>query len=246
VDAYQNGDPQPPFEIATIYNTGNAVQYGYSTYESLIDVNFGNTPGFIPAYSPAATYAIGNCVTYNQVNYQCTATIGTPESFTSAHWAPLIATPWVLRCASFIGATERASYTGNCIVLTAALNRQFGTTFRQPPWPAPYGGSGTWGGGGTGDGSDIYITNEEPIITSFVSSLTEATTSDVYLNGTGDTGVFDISVYNTGSTYNFIVNIPAAVYASINSNPTIANSIINGFLTPIVPAGITWSINPYS
>lgn len=46
--AYMSGDPQAPYNSGVTYNTGNAVTYNFSTYESLIDANTGNAPDTNP------------------------------------------------------------------------------------------------------------------------------------------------------------------------------------------------------
>jgi hypothetical protein len=172
-------------------------------------------------------------VQYGGGYYACiVATTAGP--FAPADWAPAASAPWLEANGSFIGAKERASYSGQYLTLTWALNRYFQTTFRQPPYPAPYGGGSLF--------SEIYITNYEPPFTSFVSFTTEAGTSDVYTTGTGSEAVFTDVVDDTGSTFLFVINVPTAVYEGINTRPPLANAIINEFVTPIVPAGVGWMI----
>ena len=42
-----------------------------------------------PAYSAAATYAVGDRVRYSSYAYECNTAITTPESWTAAHWTAL-------------------------------------------------------------------------------------------------------------------------------------------------------------
>ena len=256
VDAYQNGDTQPLYSSTTIYGIGQGVQYGYSTYESLIAGNVGNQPNYTPAYSSSATYAIGFCVTNggSLVNgvltpkyYQCITTISSGEPFNPLHWAAIVAAPWILRNASFIGATERSKYNSYYLNLTYQLNRYFQWAlaangfigFRQPPYPAPYdfGASG-------GVFSDIYITNTPPAGLSFAVGAVGQMLGSV---GTiaQPVGVATIDILESETTYSFTIHIPLAVYNALGTTNAIRNSIINGSVSIYAPSGITWIIAPY-
>ena len=48
-DSYVSGDAQLPYNPATTYGIGNAVQYNFATYESLVNSNTGNQPDISPA-----------------------------------------------------------------------------------------------------------------------------------------------------------------------------------------------------
>ena len=148
-------------------------------------------------------------------------------------------TKWLKVLGSFIGAKERIKYRGNYLTLTYALNRYFGTTFRQPPYPPPYDcntGSGTF--------SDIYITNDEPVYVSDVTYPTEPLSSDVY--PTYSTGYyFPTPVYATATTYSFVIHIPTAVFTALGSTTAIRNSIVNGFVVKYAPQGVQWRIVTY-
>jgi len=235
---YMNGTVAPNYAPGVTYSLGQQVIFNYSVWESVINNNTGNTPNLVPAYSPTATYAVGAYILNYGVYYVCTTAITTPEpTFVPANWTVAPTAPWLQVNKNFIGAKERASYNGRYLSLTWALNRYFQTTFRQPPYPYPYGGAGTF--------SDIYITNYEPPITSFLSFTTETLTTDVYTTGTGGEAVFTEYVNDAGSTFICTIHIPVAVYADINTDPKIANSTINQFIEDIIPAGLGWSIVTY-
>lgn len=182
-------------------------------------------------YSAGTTYGAGNRVQWNFATYeslQGSNTGNTPDT------SPLF---WIMRNANFIGATERAKYGCGYLQLTYQLNRYFGTTFRQPPYPGIYGGSGTF--------SDIYITNQALTYVSFVSYTTETLTSKVYTTGTGGSDVFTVESYGSASTYQFIVHIPTAVFTALGATTAIRTSIVNRFIALYVPSGIGWSIVTY-
>ena len=46
----------------------------------------GMASNLAPAYSSAATYALGEYVMYNNLLYKCTTAITTPENWTASHW----------------------------------------------------------------------------------------------------------------------------------------------------------------
>ena len=236
LSGYMTGTVAPAYSSTVIYSPGQQVIYNYGVWESVVNNNKGNTPNITPVFNPSATYTLGMYVLYGSAYYVCNVS-STTGSFVAADWGLAASAPWMQVNNSFIGAKERAGYNSQYLTLTWALNRYFQTTFRQPPYPAPYGGGSLF--------SAIYITNEEPAFTSFLSFTTEALTSNVYTTGTGTDVVLTTYVNDIGSTFIFTINIPSAVYTAINSNPTIANSIINQFITPLIPAGITWTIATY-
>ena len=234
--AYQGGDMHLEYNPGIAYSTGDPVAYNYATYESLLTGNVNNQPDYTPAYSSSATYAIGNCVINAGVYYVCNTTISSGEAFNPVHWTAINGAPWTPRCPSFIGANERVKYNGRYLTLTWALNRQFGTTFRQPPYPAPYGGSGAF--------SDIYITNTPILFTTFAAAPLSA--------GSSSTGLTASSAfaspspeYGTASTYQFIVHVPAAIYNLQGSSDSIRQSVFNAFVTKYAASGLDWTVVTY-
>lgn len=182
-------------------------------------------------WSSITTYAAGTKVFWNFKTWESVVSgnMGVIPGSNTAYW--------ILRNNSFIGATERAKYNGRYLALTFALNRYFGTTFRQPPYPPPYGAGGAF--------SDIYITNVAPTFTSFVSYTKEAGGSTVYTIGTGNNEVFTTGIFAGASAYKFIINIPLAVYSALGATPAISDSIIRRFADKYVPCGITYNISTY-
>jgi len=237
---YMNGTEAPTYAPGATYSLGQQVIFNHSVWESVINNNTGNTPNSTPVYNHLVAYTTGTYVLYGGVYYECNVPLtasGLFAVFEPGDWIAMQSAPWQLVNKNFIGAKERATYNGRYLSLTWALNRYFQTTFRQPPYPAPYGGSGTF--------SDIYITNYEPAITSFLSYTTETLTSSVYTTGSGGEAVFTGYVDDLGSTFVCVIHIPTGVYTAINPDPLKANSTINQFIAPIIPAGLGWTIATY-
>lgn len=177
-------------------------------------------------YSGAVTYDIGGQVKFNYAVWESlvNGNTGNIPDASSDYWIKVND--------SFIGISESSRYGGGKLNLEWALNRYFQTTFRQPDSdvsPTP---------------SEIYITNTPPTYVSFVSFSTETLTSNVYTNITSDF-VFTDEVYGSASSYLFTVNIPAAVYAAINADAAIAETIVRQFLDKYVVSGVYYEIVTY-
>ena len=189
--------------------------------------------GSFANYSVIATYNSGDQVIYN---------FGVWESLTSGNTGnqpDISPAQWLNVNSSFIGISEQAKYTGNYLPLTYALNRNFQTIFRQPPYPVPY----DFGVGGTFP--DIYITNDVPVFTSFVLYPTNLLSSDIYPTTSAPFILYDSPVYPDASSFQFKVHFPLAVYNSLGIADPIRNSIINRFINQYCPAGIGFSIVTY-
>ena len=132
---------------------------------------------------------------------------------------------WRVAQLNFIGLSERILYNGQKLVLEYALNKWFGTTFRQPPTQ-----------------SDIYILNNTISVQSFRVGLTEQDSSLVGLNGSSE---YVKLVEAFSVTTNFSINCPVAVYEALD--PTLLNNekIFRAFVDLYVPAGVTYSIITY-
>jgi len=139
----------------------------------------------------AGTYARGV-----KVNYKKAIFVSLADGNTSI---PTDTDNWYMQQQFFIGLVERLAYNGNNLVLTYALNRWFGTTFRQP---------------GTGL-SDIYITTN-PIITNYFQvGYTEAESSYVgYLDSGGAIGNSDAPL---SEQYNCTVHVPNTLVTALGS-----------------------------
>ncbi len=148
-------------------------------------------------------------------------------------------TYWLKVLNSFIGASERVKFDGKYLKLTWALNREFNTTFRQPPYPAPYDF-----GTGSGTFSDIYITNAVPTYVPFVVGLAAAESSHVGL--TPFTFFVPIEpTYTSASAYAFVIHIPTAVYTALGATTAIRKSIVDKFVGRYAVVGTYWTIVTY-
>lgn len=164
---------------------------------------------------------------------------GVYESLTDGNTGHAVSDPayWLKVLDSFIGATERSKYNGRYLTLTWALNRHFGTTFRQPPYPAPYGGSGTY--------SDIYLTTDNIVDTSFVMFPNSERSSKMF--PTFSTGwLFDTPVYANASTYRYTVHVPEAVFDALGDTDEVRKSVIRGIVDIYNVSGINYSIETYT
>jgi hypothetical protein len=180
--SFRNGETLALYNPATTYAVGAKVQYGFSTYESLVAGNVGNTPATAPQY-------------------------------------------WILRNTYFIGAEERAMYTGQKLIFEYALNRYFRTTFRQPA---------------TGLTSDIFLETYLPNNLSFIM-YPDSTSDKMY--PTYSTGyMFPTPVYSIATTFKFNIHIPVAVYAALG--PT-ADQIIRGVADKYAFVGTEYGIIQY-
>lgn len=151
----------------------------------------------------AGTYAIHDKVIYNQVVYESQedGNTDTPPSSKWAVWLP-----------SFIGSDERKYLNGQKVVLEYALNRYYGTTFRQPPLV-----------------SDIYIDNLGSSIVGFVVGVDEA-----YCSTVAQTDVAGLTDWNYLTTYALgdVVKYNGRVYLSL-ANANTGNYLpVSNFTSP--------------
>ena len=138
---------------------------------------------------------------------------------------PTVVTSWAVVQPNFIGMSERILYNGQLLVLTYALNKWFGTTFRQPNAV-----------------SDIYILNNATPITPFRSATVEALSSVVYQTYSLD------YIYNNpqfAAPINFTIFCPVAVYNALDTTLLNNDKIFRNFANRYVPAGITYIIQTY-
>lgn len=136
---------------------------------------------------------------------------------------PTVTTSWYFQQTFFIGLTERLAYNGNNLVLTYALNRWFGTTFRQP-------------GGGL---SDIYITTNPIPAKTFILGYLSTECSTIGWTGSSEAITYDSTF---GPAYNANIYVPNTLIASLGSA---AMALISSFVNKYIYAGITYQIIGY-
>jgi hypothetical protein len=137
---------------------------------------------------------------------------------------------WEKRLDSYIGINEQANYCPSKIVYEFALNRWFGTVFRQ------------YADDAYTHLSDIYITTATPVYPTFLIGLTEAdgigvSSSEGHISLTG--------VFTTASTYVFYIYVPTAIYNALGTTTNIREKTFRAFADRLCPAGITYSIILY-
>lgn len=160
-----------------------------------------------PAYT-AGTYAYLAQVLYNRQVFMSLIDGNTDAPTTSN---------WMLIQDNFIGVKERILYNASKLILEFALNKQYGTDFRQPP-----------------STSDIYITNLSAVADGFLVGDTEAHSSSV-----GQTTSSDAIGSNWTFIYltHFQINIPSSL-ASMTAQ-------IRSYANQYVPASIKFTIVTY-
>lgn len=163
------------------------------------------------------SYNKGDRVIYGQSVY---------ESLVSSNTAvPTDSTKWRIYQLYFIGTDERILYNGQNLVLNYALNKRFETNFRQPPLV-----------------SDIYFTINTPLPLPFSVGSIEGNSSTVFNTGSSESV---INYYNFTTFYNFVINIPVAVWTALSTDVNARNKIISNFVNQYLPVGINYQIQTY-
>jgi hypothetical protein len=169
-------------------------------------------------YAGAVTYAKGDRVVFRYAVYESLVDGNTGND-------PLNTTYWVKVVDNFIGVNERVLYNGHTLILTYALNKYFGTTFRQP-----------------NDVSDIYLVNNAKPVAPFVSGATEAESSVTYANTSSE---FVINAYDFDGYENLTIMVPVAVFNALDPDPSNREKIIRNFADRYIVAGITYNVETY-
>jgi hypothetical protein len=171
-----------------------------------------------PPYLNSTTYAKGDLVLYRYSVYesQVNGNLGND---------PLNTTYWSKVQDNFIGVLERLKYNGHTLILTYALNKYFGTTFRQP-----------------NNVSDIYIAINPKPTSVFLVGDTEVQSSKVYYNTSSE---FVVNSYSFAAYTNMTIFVPLAVYNALDVDPANRERIIRNFADQYVVGGITYSVATY-
>lgn len=194
---------------------------------------------FYNGYSPTASYGIGVRVQWAFSVY---------ESLTAANMGnnPLTSPDnWILANQYVLGSDERVLFNAGYTNYTYDLNRYFKLQltqngfqgFRQPPYPAPYGGGSSF--------SDIYITNVAPVFSTFVVGATELTSSAVGASSSQNKGVSLTEIYTDTTSYGYVIHFPLAVFNSLGATDSIRTAVVRQFADTINPSGLRYSIVTY-
>lgn len=226
-------------------------QIEYLVYKMLVDWRLGGGyPNWI-----AGTYNKGTRVVYKFAVYECT-TDGTTSS------PPLAG--WRVYNSNYIGADTRKKFTGQKVVLEYAINSYYQTTFRQPPLQSDIyitnktaGVVGFVVGETTGsvvssiDTAGIpeynyYHTYSLYQQVSFLgylyTSLTNGNTADPRDETKWLRTETIAPASPIGYTYNFVINVPSAIYNSVLPS---VNYEMRQIVDTIVPESIKYIIRPY-
>lgn len=185
----------------------------YNNYKLFTDYKVGDS---YPNYA-AGSYSKFQRVIYGQLVYESLADSNTA--------LPTDTDFWRVYQTSFIGVDERVMYNHIKLTLEWALNKRFGTTFRQPPLV-----------------SDIYITTNVIPNPPFLIGGIEENSSISYADGSEE---FIINSYSFTGYYNYSINVPVAVWTALSSVSSARDTIIRNFVDLYNTAGITYNIITY-
>jgi hypothetical protein len=182
------------------------------------DLWFGSyRTGVVVAPWSAITYNKYDRVLYNKIVY---------ESYVAANTlVPTDTTAWIVVQNNFIGLTERLAYNGGCLTLTWALNKWFGTVFRQPPLQ-----------------SDIYLQTNVVVAPIFRVGATEDKSSSIStITSSEFVGISD----GITTQINMTIFVPVAVYNALDAGLVNNDKIFRNFSDKYIPAGIIYTITTY-
>lgn len=169
----------------------------------------------VSAWVSGNTYSRGNKVIYKNAVFVSLINSNTD--------IPTNTTSWYMQQQFFIGLSERLAYNGNNLVFTYALNRWFGTTFRQP-------GIGL---------SDIYITtnpiNPSTFKVGYVSTESSWVGSDISSDPITYSSTF-------GVQYNCTIHVPTSLITSLGSA---AYALLDSYINQYIYAGLTYQVVAY-
>ena len=192
--------------------------------------------GFVSAtpYSSSLSYARGALVIaqflYGSVVYESQQDGNTGNQITDTDW-------WQPVSPNFIGVEERTSYSCSRVLYEWALNRWFGTTFRQP----------------TAIGTDIYSPlSDIYILTNYIYyGVFHVGLSEISSSAAGPYGSnAAVPLTNTASTAgtdNFTIYVPGIVYSSLPgySGPGTVDNLIRRFADTLCCYGLNYNIVVY-
>jgi hypothetical protein len=190
-----------------------------SPIQYLRDLFFGSyrTGSTVSIWVNSSPYSKYAQVIYNKIVYE--------SLINNNSDLPTVTTSWRVVQPNFIGLSERILYNGSKVVLEYALNKWFGTVFRQP-----------------NNVSDIYITNNSISISPFRVGGLESISSTVNNLTSSE---FIMQSYTLTVTANFTIHCPVAVYNALDTGMINNEKIFRAFVDRYIPAGVTYSITTY-
>jgi hypothetical protein len=165
----------------------------------------------------AGTYTKGQKVIYRESVYECIVDSTTAN--------PLTTTDWRVYLDYFIGVDERILYNHIKLTLEYALNKRFGTTFKQPPLQ-----------------SDIYIVTNSPLNNPFIIGANENESSVVFSDYSTE---FIIDDYTFETFNNYTIYIPTSVYNALGTTAAERETTIRNFANKYNTIGLFYNIETY-
>jgi hypothetical protein len=132
---------------------------------------------------------------------------------------------WMVVQQNFIGVFERVLYNGCKLIFEYAINKYFGSVFRQPPGV-----------------SDIYITVSPKPYAVFISGGTVGTSSVVFSNNSSQ---FIINYYIFSPFSNMTIHVPVALFSALDTDPLNSEKIIRNYADQYIIAGILYDVVIY-
>ncbi len=203
--------------------------------------------GLLPVWTSGNPYVyLDRVIHIDGAVYELENTAG----LASSTLAPNIDTDnWIKILDSFIGARERARYTGQKLMLEYALNRRFFVaSYSVTEWEIQWI-SGVPVPQSAPPFSQIYIKSANNVQTNFWLSNGGAGSLTSYMSDSGSfQGNFLGNGYNTYSPFQFTIYVPTALYAQIQSYQppgVTAEQAIRSVADPLLPAGSFYEITQY-
>lgn len=138
---------------------------------------------------------------------------------------PTLQASWMVVQQNFIGVFERVLYNGNRLIFEYAINKYFGTRFRQPP-----------------NRSDIYTATYPKPFSVFVVGGSEGNSSVVFANRSSE---YVIDAYDFNSFYNLTIFVPQGVFNALDPSAANCEKIIRNYADQYIIAGIIYEIKTY-
>lgn len=140
-------------------------------------------------------------------------------------------TSWLLIVDNFIGVNERLLYNGNKLVLEWALNKYFGTIFRQPP-----------------NIPDIYINDNDANYKNFFIANNFYIAGEIFNDESRGYIINQLSpVVAASEGLNFSIYFPLSLYITLPgwTGPGSVDGYITNFVNNYISAGLTYNIITY-
>lgn len=188
-------------------------------------------------YSSIVTYNKYDKIRDNYAVYESLkgSNLGNPTS--DEEW-------WFKVLDSSIGSLERATYNYRKLKLEFQLNHYFQQQLTENSFVGYQNPTSIDPGIGYLPLSDIYIEYLPPAYLSLLAMDTFIEENTMFEVGAGFY-MFEDLILGSATSYTFQINIPTAVYSSINVDPIIAETIVRKFVDRYIKTGTRYVIQTY-